>query len=55
MRKSLWMMLALCMMLSVAACGKRPDTVDAPEGSDPKAYPHTYPDVSTDPAGRATP
>ncbi len=39
------------LLLCCVACGKRPEVVDAPDGSDPKAYPHTYPDLSTDPAG----
>ncbi len=51
MRPALSLLMICGLLLLCAACGKRPDVVDAPDGSDPKAYPHTYPDVKTDPAG----
>jgi hypothetical protein len=47
--------LLLSALLLCCACGKRPDVLDAPEGSDPKAWPHTYPDTTTDPAGVPVP
>ena len=50
LRNFCFILLCGLLLLSVA-CGKRPDTVDAPEGSDPKIFPHTYPDLSTDPVG----
>lgn len=36
-------------MLALAACGKKPAGVSAPEGADPYAYPKHYPDAGTDP------
>lgn len=55
MRSQAPILLMLCALLLCAACGKRPDVVDAPEGSDPNAFPRKYPDISTDPAGHANP
>jgi hypothetical protein len=49
-----YLFLALCALLLCTACGKRPDTVDAPDGTDPRAYPRTYPDISTDPVPTKT-
>lgn len=39
----------LCIL---TACGRRASELDAPQGSDPKAYPRPYPDANTDPEGR---
>ncbi|NDE90681.1 MAG: hypothetical protein EB059_06035 [Alphaproteobacteria bacterium] len=45
----------LAIFLSLTGCGKRPDIVDPPDGADPKAYPRSYPDISTDPSGHVNP
>lgn len=37
------------MMLTLAACGKKPNDVDAPLGTPQGTYPRTYPDSSLDP------
>lgn len=55
MRNMSLFILMLCALLLCSACGKRPDVVDAPDGTNPNAYPRTYPDTSTDPAGRKIP
>lgn len=47
MRATLLLALAALML---AGCGRKPGFVDAPPGSDPAAYPRTYPDPRTDPA-----
>jgi hypothetical protein len=39
---------ALCLL---SACGKKATVMEAPEGSDPNAYPRHYPDIETDPQG----
>lgn len=44
-----FMLFGVLMLLALSACGKRPDVVDAPDGTDAKAYPRTYPDLGTDP------
>jgi hypothetical protein len=45
----------LLMVLALSACGKRASMMEAPEGSDPSAYPRHYPDLSTDPEGTYVP
>ena len=40
-------LISFCAVLT--ACGVRPGQLSAPEGSDPSAYPRTYPDTQTDP------
>lgn len=42
---------------ALAACGKKPGSVDAPPGTDPAAFPRVYPDPRLDgaPVPAATP
>lgn len=48
-RIGVMMMLVIgCLVLS--SCGKRPGEVDPPVGAGPTSFPHTYPDLGTDPA-----
>ncbi|MBI3418597.1 MAG: hypothetical protein HY053_00480 [Proteobacteria bacterium] len=46
---------ALVLLSLLCACGRRPQTMEAPEGDDPKMYPRHYPDIRTDPAGTYVP
>jgi ABC-type Fe3+-hydroxamate transport system substrate-binding protein len=48
MRTALLLLLAL---VTLSACGKRPEQMEAPANTDPNAYPRHYPDVRTDPDG----
>lgn len=41
-------------VVALAACGVKPGNVDAPDGKENK-YPHTYPDMRTDPSPRGGP
>lgn len=41
--------LALGALLPLAACGKKPNMVDAPPGVVDDSFPRAYPDTSTDP------
>jgi hypothetical protein len=44
---------ALCLLvlgLSLAACGKKPGSVDPPDNVTNDTFPLTYPDPTTDPA-----
>ncbi|MEQ9815406.1 MAG: hypothetical protein RLO50_21700 [Azospirillaceae bacterium] len=36
-------LLLLATALAIGACGRRAERLDPPEGSDPAAYPRTYP------------
>lgn len=37
--------LVVSMLLTVSACGVRPERLDPPADADPAAYPRTYPKV----------
>ncbi len=43
------LLLASGLLASVAACGKKPSTVDPPLGVEDDQYPRVYPDPATDP------
>ena len=43
------------LVLSVSACGTKPDHVDPPANADPQKFPRTYPDIKIDPAPVAAP
>lgn len=51
MRNTFCIILACTLLLLCTGCGKRPEVVDPPEGSDAKIFPKKYPDLSTDPVG----
>lgn len=56
MSNNLRLFIALsALILFCTSCGKHPDVLDPPDGGDPKAFPRTYPDTSTDPAGVSIP
>lgn len=42
-------LLAAVFFLPLAACGKKPSSVDPPQGEDNDTFPLTYPDPATDP------
>ena len=39
----------MIVLLSLTACGIRPDEVDPPPGAEKVVFPRTYPDPSPDP------
>ncbi len=41
--------LTLALALMLTGCGKRPKTVDAPEGAEGRPFPNAYPNPSLDP------
>ena len=43
-----FLILGICLVMG--ACGVKPGDVSPPEGTEEKAFPATYPDLSTDPA-----
>ena len=43
MRRMRTLALVFCVTLLMAACGKKPEFVDPPEGTDPDEFPRTYP------------
>ncbi len=42
-RRLILVALALALLSPLAACGKKPGSPAAPEGSDPQAFPRRYP------------
>lgn len=50
-RNGLLYLMPLCawLLLSLSACGKKPNQVDPPPGAGNSGFPHTYPDPATDP------
>jgi hypothetical protein len=41
--------LAVALVLALSGCGKKPKTVDAPEGSGQRPFPQAYPNPNLDP------
>jgi hypothetical protein len=52
MKKTAFLYMALCLL---AACGIKPGEVSAPETGHKDRFPHTYPDLKTDPAPHIPP
>lgn len=48
-RMILILAMALCLILPLCACGKKPDMVDPPSGVVKDKFPRAYPDGATDP------
>lgn len=48
-RRSLILILLLTVALPLAACGRKPGTVDAPPGAADTGFPRTYPNPDLDP------
>ncbi|MCW2247125.1 hypothetical protein M2352_002716 [Azospirillum fermentarium] len=42
--------LLIAFVLALGGCGKKPRTVDPPQGSEADRFPQTYPNPATDPA-----
>lgn len=49
-RRTLRLGLAAAALLALAACGKKPNTLEPPEGADTTRYPRPYPNPVHDPA-----
>ncbi len=48
-KRGLFLILALGMVFSMTACGKKPGAVDPPPNIGKDNFPRTYPDPETDP------